>query len=353
MASTRVTSTTDAPSPDHESKPDSPPDLTPRSWRYAAKRTLREFSADNCLDLAAGLTYYAVLSLFPALMAITSLLGVFGQGERATKALLDLIEDVAPGDTQDIIREPLTQFATSPAVGFALVTGIVIAIWSASGYVAAFSRAMNRIYEIDEGRPMWKLRGTQLVVTLIAIVLVLVIAVALVVSGPITDVIGDMLGVGAAAKVTWSILKWPVLALAVIVVIAVLYYATPNARQPKFRWMSIGAAVALLALLIASLGFGFYVANFSNYDRTYGTFAGVIIFLLWVWIGNLALLFGAELDAEIERARQLQAGITAETTIQLPPRDTVQIDQAEKKEKAAEDEGRRIREDNAGRPSDE
>lgn len=351
MASTRVTSTTDAPSPDHESKPDSPSDMTARSWRYAAKRTLREFSADQCLDLAAGLTYYAVLSLFPALMAITSLLGVFGQGERATSALIDLIEDVAPGDTLDVIREPLTQFTTSPAVGFALVTGIVIAIWSASGYVAAFSRAMNRIYEIDEGRPMWKLRGTQLVVTLIAIVLVLVIAVALVVSGPITDVIGDMLGLGAAVKVTWSILKWPVMALAVIVVIAVLYYATPNAKQPKFRWMSIGAAVALMALLLASLGFGFYVANFSNYDRTYGTFAGVIIFLLWVWIGNLALLFGAELDAELERARQLQAGITAETTIQLPPRDTVQIDKSAKKEKAAEEEGRRIREDNAEGPS--
>lgn len=351
MSQSRPAATSsDAPPPDDERKTDSPSKISSRSWRYVAKRTVREFTADQCIDSAAALTYYAVLSIFPALLAITSLLGVFGNGERATTALLDTVQELAPGQTLDIIREPLTQFTTSPAVGVALVTGIVIAVWSASGYVGAFSRAMNRIYEIAEGRPWWKLRGTQLAVTVIAIVLVLIIAVVLVVSGPITDAVGDALGAGAMAKLIWSILKWPILAIAVIVAIAVLYYATPNAQQPRFRWISVGAVVALIVLLVASVGFGFYVTNFSNYDRTYGTFAGIVIFLLWLWIGNLALLFGAELDAELERARQLQAGIVAEETIQLPPRDTAQMHKSSEKEKSVEDEGRRIREDHLKQP---
>jgi membrane protein len=337
----------DAPAPDDRRKPDSPGEVTKRSWGYVAKKTLREFTSDQCFDIAASLTYYAVLSLFPALLALTSLLGVFGQGKAATKALLGIITDVAPGSTVDVIREPLEKFASSPAAGFALVTGIVLAIWSASGYVGAFSRAMNRIYEIEEGRPFWKLRPMQLLVTIIAIVLILIMAVVLVLSGPVLDTVGDALGIGAALKVAWSIAKWPVLAVAVILIIAILYYATPNAKQPKFRWMSVGAAVALIVLVIASLGFGLYVANFSNYDKTYGSFAGIIIFLLWLWIANLALLFGAELDAELERGRQLQAGIAAEEDIKLPPRDTRKSDKAAEKENADVDEGRRIREGNA------
>src|SRR4051812_47033653 len=184
----------DAPAPDDRRKPDSPGEVTKRSWGYVAKKTLREFTSDQCFDIAASLTYYAVLSLFPALLALTSLLGVFGQGKAATKALLGIITDVAPGSTVDVIREPLEKFASSPAAGFALVTGIVLAIWSASGYVGAFSRAMNRIYEIEEGRPFWKLRPMQLLVTIIAIVLILVIAVVLVMSGPVIDTVGDALG---------------------------------------------------------------------------------------------------------------------------------------------------------------
>ncbi|MEL4317562.1 YihY/virulence factor BrkB family protein [Leifsonia sp. YIM 134122] len=333
-----------APSPDDDRKPDSPTEVTKRSWGYVLKKTLREFTSDQCFDIAASLTYYAVLSIFPALLALTSLLGVFGQGQKAIDELLGIVSEVAPGSTVDVIREPLEQFASSPAAGFALVTGIVLAIWSASGYVGAFSRAMNRIYEIEEGRPFWKLRPMQLLVTIVAIVLILIMAVVLVLSGPVLDAVGDAIGLGAALKLAWSIVKWPILALAVILIIAVLYYATPNAKQPKFRWMSIGAAVALVILVLASVGFGLYVANFSNYDRTYGSFAGIIVFLLWLWIANLALLFGAELDAELERGRQLQAGIEAEEDIKLPPRDTVKSDKAAAKEKEDVEEGRRIRE---------
>jgi membrane protein len=332
-----------APSPNDSRKPDSPGEVSKPSWKYALKKTVREFSADQCTDIAASLTYYAVLALFPALIALISLLGVFGQGERSTDTILNLVNEVAPGGTADVLREPLEQFSSSPAAGFALIFGIVLAIWSASGYVGAFSRAMNRIYEIEEGRPFWKLRPMQLFVTLISILLILIMLVILIVSGPVTEAVGNALGLGETVQVVWSIAKWPVLAIALVLVIAILYYATPNAKQPKFRWVSLGALLALITLVIASFLFGLYVANFSNYDRTYGSLAGVIIFLLWLWIANLALLFGAEFDAELERSRQLQAGIAAEEDIQLPPRDTRKSDKAAEKERADILDGRRIR----------
>jgi membrane protein len=338
-----------APSPNDPRKPDSPGEVNKPSWTYALKKTMREFSADQCTDIAASLTYYAVLALFPALIALISLLGVFGQGERSTDTILNLVNEVAPGGTADVLREPLEQFSSSPAAGFALVFGIVLAIWSASGYVGAFSRAMNRIYEIEEGRPFWKLRPMQLFVTLISILLILIMLVILIVSGPVTDAVGNALGLGETVQVVWSIAKWPVLAIALVLIIAILYYATPNAKQPKFRWISLGALLALITLVIASFLFGLYVTNFSNYDRTYGSLAGVIVFLLWLWIANLALLFGAEFDAELERSRQLQAGIAAEEDIQLPPRDTRKSDKAAEKERADILDGRRIRTEAAER----
>jgi membrane protein len=337
-----------APDPEAPSKPDSPDDLEKRSWKYVFGKTFREFSSDQCTDIAAALTYYSVLSIFPGLVAIFSLLGIVGQGQAASDAVLGIIEQVAPGDTAEAIRGPIEQMASSPAAGFALVTGILLAIWSASGYIGAFSRAMNRIYEIEEGRPFWKLKPAQLLVTVISIVLVLACVLILVISGPVTDAVGSALGVGDAAQTVWSIAKWPVLAFIVVLTVAILYYATPNAKQPKFRWISLGALLAIVVLAIATVGFGFYVANFSNYDKTYGSLAGVIIFLLWLWIANLALLFGAEFDAELERGRQLQAGMPAEEDIQLPPRDTRKSDKAAEKEAKDIAEGRRIREQHDG-----
>ncbi|MFG6493353.1 YihY/virulence factor BrkB family protein [Microbacterium sp. P03] len=335
-----------APEAEDEGKPDSPDDLDKRSWKYILRKTLREFSSDQCLDIAASLTYYAVLAAFPALIAIFSLLGVFGQGQSTSDAVLDIVGQVAPGDTAEAIRGPIEQIASSPAAGFALISGIVLAIWSASGYVSAFSRAMNRIYEIEEGRPFWKLKPQQLLVTLIAIALIVIAGLILVLSGPVASAVGDAVGLGDMALLIWSILKWPVLVLVVVLVVAVLYFATPNAKQPKFRWLSIGAFLAILILAIATAAFGFYVANFSNYDRTYGSLAGIIVFLLWLWIANLALLFGAEFDAELERGRQLQAGVAAERDIQLPPRDTRKSDKAAQKEEKDVAEGRRIRREN-------
>jgi len=231
----------------------------------------------------------------------------------------------------------------SSAAGFGLVIGIVGALWSASGYVGAFGRAMNRIYAVPEGRPFWTLRPLMMVITLGAVVLAGLVAIGLVVSGPVARAVGDAIGLGDAAVTVWGVLKWPVLLLLAALAIALLYYSTPNVKQPRFRWISVGAGVAILTWVIASAVFGLYISQFSNYNKTYGSLAGVIIFLLWLWITNLALLFGAELDAEIERGRQLQAGIVAERDIQLPLRDTTVVDKRERQ--AAEDieEGRRLR----------
>lgn len=333
-----------APAPDDERKPDSPTDVSKPSWKYIARKTLREFTSDQCPDLAASLTYYGVLSLFPALLALVSLLGIFGQPEKTTAALLDIVQGIAPGSTVDMIRQPVEELTTSPAAGFALVIGLATALWSASGYVGAFGRAMNRIYETDEGRGFVKLRGTMLGVTLLAVVIVALLAAMLVISGPVAEAVGGVLGLGGMFLTVWNIAKWPVVVLLVIVIIAVLYYATPNVRQPKFRWMSIGSFIALMAFVLASLGFGFYVANFSSYDKTYGAIGGVIVMLLWLWILNMSLLFGAEFDAEMERGRQLQAGIKAEETIQLPPRDTKKSDKLQEKEAEDIRHGRELRE---------
>src|SRR4249919_3362906 len=339
-----------APAPDDARKPDSPADVTKPSWKYIAKKTLREFTKDQCPDLAAALTYYSVLSIFPALLALVSLLGIFGQAEKTTSALLEIVQGFAPAETVDAIRQPVEQLSSSSAAGLTLVIGILTALWSASGYVGAFGRAMNRIYEIDEGRPFIKLRGTMLVVTIATVLIVLLLSAMLVLSGPVAEAVGNAIGLGGALLTAWNILKWPVILLLVILAIAILYYATPNVKQPKFRWMSLGSAIALVIFLLASLAFAFYVANFNSYEKTYGAIGGVIISLLWLWILNMSLLFGAEFDAEMERGRQLQAGIEAEETIQLPPRDTKQSDKLQAREEEDIRRGRELRERHGMQP---
>ncbi|WP_111766768.1 YihY/virulence factor BrkB family protein [Nakamurella deserti] len=332
-----------APHPDDDRKPDAISDLTKPSWKFVFKKTVREFSQDECLDLAAGLTYYAVLALFPALLAIVSLLGLLGQDQAGTDALMNIIRQVAPS-AADTMQGVVTQLTQSQGAGIGLVIGILGALWSASGYVGAFGRSMNRVYEIDEGRPFYKLRPVMLLVTLVAVVLAALVAVALVVSGPVAGAVGDAIGIGETGLTIWNIAKWPVILAVVVFIVAVLYWATPNIKQPKFRWISVGAVIAVVVWIVASAAFGFYVANFGNYNKTYGSLAGVIVFLLWLWITNLALLFGAEVDSELERGRQLQAGIEAEETLQLPPRDTKASDKAAAKEEQVVEQGRRIRE---------
>ncbi|MBW9205897.1 YihY/virulence factor BrkB family protein [Mumia sp. zg.B53] len=332
-----------APHPDDPAKPDSPTDITKPSWGYVARKAVREFSEDECLDLAAALTYYSVLALFPMMIALLSLVGLFGQGRETVDTLLGVLRDVGANSAADTVEPTLVQLSEGRGAGLAFVVGLAVALWSASGYVGAFGRAMNRVYEIDEGRPIWKLRPVMLLVTLITVVLCALVALALVLTGPAAQAVGDAIGLGETAVTVWNIAKWPVMLIAVMFVVAILYYATPNVRQPKFRWLSVGAVVAILTWIVASAAFGFYVANFSNYNRTYGSLAGVVVFLLWLWITNLALLFGAELDAELERGRQLQGGIPAEEKIQLPPRDTKKSDKAAAKHDKDVERGRRLR----------
>jgi len=341
-----------APDPDDPRKPDEITEISKPSWIYVLKKTAREFGADQATDLAAALTYYGVLAIFPALLAFVSLVGLFGDPGKTTDTLLDLLGGLVPATTLDAIRGPIENLATSPSAGFAFVTGIVGALWSASGFVGAFSRAMNRIYSIQEGRPFWKLRPVTLAVTVLAIVVAVIAALLITLTGPVAEQVGDLLGIGETAVLIWNIVKWPILALLAVLIVAVLYYATPNLKQPKFRWMSFGALFALIVWVVASAGFAFYVANFSSYNQTYGSIGGIIVFLLWIWISNIALLFGAELDAELERGRELQAGIEAEETIQLPPRDTKKSDKAEEKHKKDVADGRQLREA-SGHPDDD
>jgi membrane protein len=340
---TSKTSSTDRQDVSDTDAPESPTQLTKPSWKYVARKTFREFSDDQCTDLAAALTYYAVLALFPAVIALLSLVGLVGQGEQTIKTLLDILRDVGAGTIAETLQPRLEDLSKTETAGFGFVLGLAAALWSASGYVGAFGRGMNRVYEIDEGRPFWKLRPMMLLVTLVTVVLVAIVALGLIVSGPAAEAVGNALGLGSATVTAWNIAKWPVLLAVVVLIVALLYYATPNVKHQKFRFISVGAVVAIVVWVIASALFGFYVANFSSYDKTYGSLAGGIVFLLWLWITNLALLFGAELDAELERGRELQAGLPAEETIQLPPRDTRNIEKAEKKEREDIEQARELR----------
>ncbi|QNN51613.1 YihY/virulence factor BrkB family protein [Nocardioides mesophilus] len=336
------------PAPDDERKPDSPTELKKTSWKYVGRKSFREFLDDQCTDLAAALTYYAVLSIFPAMLALVSLLGLVGQAEESVKTALNVLDPLVSDQTLNAVKPLLENLAKSDTAGLTAVIGLVGAIWSASGYVGAFGRAMNRIYEIREGRPVWKLRPLMLLITVVALILCAAVLLMLVVSGPVAQSIGDVVGLGGTALTVWSIVKWPVLAIVMVLVVALLYYATPNVKQPKFRWVSVGAIIALLAWVVVSLLFALYVANFSSYNKTYGSLGAVIVTLLWLWLTNLALLFGAEVDSELERGRELQAGLPAEEELQLPARDTRNIEKAEKKDAEDVERGRELRLASAG-----
>lgn len=299
--------------------PEAPTELGGRRWWETMRRTVSEFRDDGLTDWAAALTYYAVLAIFPALIALVSVLGIVGAS--ATDPLIDNLTGLAPGPANEILANAVTEITASRGTaGVAFVLGLLGALWSASGYVGAFSRASNVIYEIEEGRSFWKLRPQQVGLTLLLIVLLAAMAIAVVVSGPLAARVGDVVGAGDTAVTVWGIAKWPVIGLVVVAIFAVLYYATPNVRQPGFRWITPGGVLALVLWLLASLGFAFYVSTFGSYNATYGSIAGVIVFLVWLWISNLALLLGAELNAELERSRELEAGVPEERTIALPPR---------------------------------
>lgn len=302
--------------------------LTPKGLLAVYQRAFREFGQDQVTDIAAGLTYFAVLALFPALLAIVSLLSLINQSANVTDGILNIFSSLAPQETVDTLKGPIEDLTATPAAGLGFVVGLVGAIWSASGYVGAFSRGMNRIYGVQEGRPYLKFQPVILLITIISLVTLASMALMIVVSGDIAEAIGNVIGLGETALLVWNIAKWPVVAFLAVLLLALLYYATPNVKQHRFRWLTVGAITALVVWALATFGFFFYVSNFGNYDATYGTLGGVIVFLLWVYLSNMALMFGAEVDSEVERVRELQAGIKAEYAIQLPLRGTARIDAA-------------------------
>lgn len=304
---------------DEAAAPDKPTELPRRSWWQILRRTVKEFRDDGLTDWAAALTYYGVLALFPALIALLSVLGL--AGDSAVDELTSSIEELAPGSARDILLDAINNITASDTAGIALVLGLAGALWSASGYVGAFGRASNVIYEIEEGRPFWKLKPFQIAITTLMVLLIALSALAVIVTGPVAEEIGGLIGVGGAAVTAWDIAKWPAIALAVITLFSILYWASPNVRQVGFRWITPGGILTLVIWLAASALFAFYVSNFASYNATYGAIAGVIVFLVWLWITNLAMLLGAEFNAEIERERELEAGVPEERTLALEHRE--------------------------------
>jgi membrane protein len=274
------------------------------------------------MDWAAALTYYGVLALFPALVCLVALVGLLGQYPQTVNALLGIVEKVGPGSAAATLRGPITGVVQAKGgAGALLGLGLVGALWSASGYIGVFARATNAVYEVREGRPFWKLRPLQVALTLAMVVLVALVAISLVVTGSLAQAVGDAIGIGSTAVSLWSWLKWPVMVGIVMLMVSVMYWAAPNVRQPGFRWITPGGIIAVVIWVLASIAFGIYVATFSSYNKTYGSLGGIVAFLVWLWISNIALLFGAELNSEIERQRELAAGEPAEEQLQMQPRD--------------------------------
>src|ERR687896_709439 len=302
--------------------PDEPTDLPKRSWLGVLKRTGKEYSDDNLTDWAAALTYYSILSIFPALIALVSVLGLIG--DSATEPLIENLGAVAPGPARDIFTSAIENLQKSEgAAGVLFVVGLAGALWSASGYVAAFMRASNSIYDVEEGRPIWKTAPVRLGVTIVLLLLLAISATAVALTGGLAEQVGNLIGVGDTAVTVWDIAKWPVLLLIVSFMFAILYWACPNVKHPGFRWVTPGGILAVLVWVAASLAFAFYVANFGSYNKTYGALAGPIVFLVWLWISNIMILMGAEFNAELERGRAIESGMRPEDKEPfVEPRDT-------------------------------
>ena len=310
---------------DERSEPDNPTDLPKGQLRATVKRAFGGFKRDNLTDLAAGLTYYGVLSVLPGLVVLFSVLGLLGPD--AANQVVSQAEQLAPGSTAEFVRTLVQQAQGSRSgAGLATVLGILVAIWSASGYVAAFMRASNKIYGMPEGRPIWKTVPIRIGVTLLAVVVLTVAAAIVVLTGPVAHAVGDVFGLGDTAVLVWNIVKWPVLVIIVAALLAVLYWAAPNARQGGIRWLSPGGLVGVLGWIIVSALFALYVLIAASYDKTYGSLAGVIIFLVWLWLTNIAILFGAEVNAELDHGRAIAAGLPEEVEPFARPRDTRAMD---------------------------
>ncbi|WP_433651780.1 YihY/virulence factor BrkB family protein [Micromonospora zamorensis] len=299
--------------------------LSWRTWRGVLVRSVQNFVNDNCSDWAAALTYYGVLAVFPSAIVIVALVGLVSSGEQTVDTVVDLANQVGAGsvlsdDKDGVVGVIRTVVLDQSNPKLLLSFGLLGALWSASGFIGAFTRASNAIYGVDEGRPVWKLRPLQIGLAAITLVLLAVVALGLIVSGPVTDAVGDLVNAGGLARTVWSVAKWPVLAMIMMALLSLLFWIAPNVRQPRFRWLTPGGAVALVSWAVATFGFGLYVANFGSYSTTYGSLGAAIAFLVWLYLSNSALMLGVQINAEVQRGRQLQAGDQDPEEPVLPPR---------------------------------
>ena len=310
--------------------PEGPTDLPRRSWFGVLKRTVREFRDDNLTDWAAALTYYAALALFPALIVLVALVGLVGQYPETTDKLLDMVGQLGPKSAVRTLRGPIEDVVQDKGgAGTLLGVGLLGAVWSASGYVGAFIRASNAIYEVKEGRPFWKLRPLQLGLTIVMVLLAALVALSIVATGPVARAAGDAFGLGDASVTAFEIAKWPVIAVVVVLMFGLLYRSAPNVKLPGFRWLTPGAMLAILVWVASSAGFAVYVANFGSYNKTYGSLGAIVVFLVWLWLTNVSILLGAELNAELERGRELESGEPeAAEELQLPPKDDRKLERS-------------------------
>ena len=275
--------------------------------------------------MAAALTYFTVLSVFPALLAIVSLLGIFGQGEDSANAILAFLKDNAPTQMYGILEDPIRQLTSGQGAGLVLLTGILSALWSASGYTGSFGRALNRVYGVREGRPGWLLKPINVLVTAVLIILVVLMILMMLLGVTVLDLIGQYVPETVdmeLIKLLWLNGRWVLILLMAIGLITLLYAATPNVRRFKAWRLSAGAALALAGMGLGAFGFTLYADNFSKYNATYGLIGGVIVMLLFIWIMNNMLLFGAHLDAEIMLMRQIIAGEDDHGHLKVQPRQT-------------------------------
>jgi membrane protein len=309
-------------------------------WLAILKRSVQQFKHDDVTDRAAALTYFGVLALFPAALALVSVMGLVGKS--TAQKVLNNLGHAAPGGVSSLLHTIVAQVqGKAGAAGIAAIVGLVLALWSASGYVAAFMRASNAIYEVDEGRPIWKTAPIRLLTTLALVIMLMISAVIVIATGPVATQIGKAFGIGTTLVTVWNIAKWPVLLIIVSLMFSLLYKVSPNVKQPKFRWITPGGVMAVVIWLIASGLFALYVSLSSSYNKTYGSFAAVIIFLVWLWISNIAILLGLEFDAETQRERAIRAGMPADVEPFAELRDTRKLDDEEKRRVEQADRQRR------------
>jgi membrane protein len=324
--------------------PGAEPAKLPRgSAKTAIVRAGHGFVRHRGIDAAAALTFFTALAALPALLVLVSTFALFDDRERSTKDLAAVAGTILPDDAATDIGRALAELLSLQNPLLALAAGIVLLLWTVSGYATAFGRAMNAVYEVEEGRPFWAFRGRMLLVAVLLIALQTgIVAILLGTPSAADDILGRR-GIAPVVATVWNIGKWPLLLVLVVLFIAVLYYFTPNVRHTRVRWASVGSLAAIGIWVVATLGFALYILVAGHYDALYGSLGGVIIALIWGYLTNAALIGGAELDAEFVRLRQLARGEPAEEVVRLPLRDSRRNRMLARQRSADVEAARRIR----------